>query len=139
MKLKFNFGVLKGQDILFSFKRDDGTQCNVKIENIEKVQQTNIGYTFYGINGSLFIHKSKFIHMWLEYWRGDWRFYEGRVSDINCFVGFTMFDVYGFPVELTEEILSEQGYILDMNGFQILRDLQREMNKSTFKNKDAFQ
>ena len=77
--------------------------------------------------------------MWLEYWRGDWRFYEGRVSDINCFVGFTMFDVYGFPVELTEEILSEQGYILDMNGFQILRDLQREMNKSTFKNKDAFQ
>ena len=46
MKLKFNFGVLKGQDILFSFKSDDGTQRNVKIMNIEKVQQTNIGYTF---------------------------------------------------------------------------------------------
>ena len=49
-----------------------------------------------------------------------------------------MYDTYGFPMEITKEILSEQKIEIDENGFYVLRNLQKEKNKNTFKNKNAF-
>jgi alanyl-tRNA synthetase len=40
-------------------------------------------------------------------------------------VAFTLHDTYGFPVELTEEVLEERGYRLDRPGFEAAMDEQR--------------
>ncbi|HOX06179.1 MAG TPA: alanine--tRNA ligase [Planctomycetota bacterium] len=39
---------------------------------------------------------------------------------------FTLYDTYGFPVEITEEILAEQGMKLDRAGFEKAMEEQRE-------------
>lgn len=136
--MKYNFGVLKGQNLWFCFDVD-GEHKDIVINNIQKVKQTKRDYTFYGIDRIFTIHKSIFDYMSVRWWKDMLMFSYTHQQEINGFVGFTMFDVYGFPIELTEEILSEQGFKLDTVGFSILRKLQREMNKSTFKNKNAFQ
>ncbi|GAB4273371.1 MAG: alanine--tRNA ligase [Coriobacteriia bacterium] len=39
---------------------------------------------------------------------------------------FVLHDTYGFPVELTAEILGEQGVTVDMDGFEVRMQQQRE-------------
>lgn len=39
---------------------------------------------------------------------------------------FKLYDTYGFPIELTEEILSEKGFTIDMDGFHNEMKLQKE-------------
>lgn len=39
---------------------------------------------------------------------------------------FKLYDTYGFPTDLTEEILDEKGFSLDMKGFTECMSLQRE-------------
>ncbi|MCP3938313.1 MAG: alanine--tRNA ligase [Actinomycetia bacterium] len=41
-------------------------------------------------------------------------------------VAFQLHDTYGFPVEVTEEILGERGFMLDREGFDIEMDAQRD-------------
>jgi len=40
-------------------------------------------------------------------------------------VAFQLHDTYGFPVELTEEILTERGFSIDREGFDAEMDVQR--------------
>jgi len=44
---------------------------------------------------------------------------------------FKLYDTYGFPVELTREILSEHNLVLDMEGFAAAMDAQRERARKT--------
>jgi alanyl-tRNA synthetase len=39
---------------------------------------------------------------------------------------FTLYDTYGFPVDLTEEIAREEGFTLDQTGFQAAMAAQKE-------------
>ena len=40
---------------------------------------------------------------------------------------FKLYDTYGFPLEVTQEILEEKGYDLDMDGFKASMDNQKNM------------
>lgn len=46
---------------------------------------------------------------------------------------FRLYDTFGFPFELTQEILSENGCIADVDGFQQLMEQQKEMARAARK------
>ncbi len=46
---------------------------------------------------------------------------------------FKLYDTYGFPVDLTEEILEEKGFTYDAEGFQAAMQQQREKARSSRK------
>lgn len=142
MIMKYNFGPLKGHHITFYIKGDICYHV-INVEDLKKVKVVGENYVFYGSGQTFTIHHSTFDHMtFFEHKFLNSLVFSNLSSDkrtINPLVGFTMFDSYGFPIELTQEILEEEGYELDMEGYNLLRKLQRDMNKSTFKNKDCFQ
>lgn len=66
-------------------------------------------------------------------------FYENdKENYVSPFVGFTLMDSYGFPVELTQEMCKEKDMVLDIEGVRLLQRLNREKSQGTFKNKNAF-
>jgi alanyl-tRNA synthetase len=50
---------------------------------------------------------------------------------------FKLHDTYGFPLELTEEILSERGLQLDREEFERMMTVQRERARAHFRGGDA--
>jgi len=48
-------------------------------------------------------------------------------------VAFTLYDTYGFPVDLTADILRNQGLTLDVDGFDSAMEAQRERARSASK------
>ncbi len=49
---------------------------------------------------------------------------------------FKLYDTYGFPIELTEEILAESGYTADVEGFKENMTRQREQARAARKGSD---
>lgn len=52
-------------------------------------------------------------------------------------VAFKLHDTHGFPRELTEEILTERGFRLDLEEFERMMDAQREQAKANFKSRSG--
>ncbi len=52
-------------------------------------------------------------------------------------VAFKLHDTHGFPRELTEEILAERGFRLDLEEFERMMDTQREQAKAAFKSRSG--
>lgn len=139
--MKYNFGMLKGRHVIFRFNKN-GHILSVG-GTITKTKQNKNETQFYLDSDRIFTIKNDVIPRLSIRWSDD-----SHCSIVLCpfigdnvisgFVGFTMFDTMGFPVELTREILLESNYWLDGVGFEVLRQLQKEMNLNTFKNKDAF-
>ena len=50
---------------------------------------------------------------------------------------FRLYDTYGFPLDLTKDILSEKGMTVDEDGFRELMEKQRQMARSSRKSADA--
>lgn len=51
---------------------------------------------------------------------------------------FMLYDTYGFPLELTREVLKEEGVTLEESGFQQAMELQREKARSAWKGSGDF-
>ena len=132
MKIKYNFGMLKGFDIGF---QDEKRKIHGIVKDIKR-EKDKISFAFED-----FIIKVE--QKYFDYFRiiseNDivWFIFNKQPKISGLFI-FSMYDTYGFPMEITKEILSEQKIEIDENGFYVLRNLQKEKNKNTFKNKNAF-
>ncbi|WP_072620721.1 alanine--tRNA ligase [Spirulina major] len=49
-----------------------------------------------------------------------------KPQQISGVEAFTLYDTYGFPLELTQEIAEEQGITVDVAGFEAAMELQRD-------------
>jgi alanyl-tRNA synthetase len=45
---------------------------------------------------------------------------------------FTLYDTFGFPLDLTQDILAEKGYMLDEASFQEHMTMQRELSRASW-------
>ncbi|MBP6881822.1 MAG: alanine--tRNA ligase [Candidatus Pacebacteria bacterium] len=52
------------------------------------------------------------------------------IKAINAQNAFDLFTTYGFPVELTEEIATEKGLVVDRKGFDVLMEKHREKSRA---------
>ena len=46
-------------------------------------------------------------------------------------VVFKLYDTYGFPADLTQDVVRDRGYIVDMEGFETQMQVQRERAKAS--------
>ncbi len=51
----------------------------------------------------------------------------GQIPGVNA---FTLYDTYGFPLELTQEIAAEKGLTVDTDGFTVEMDKQRSRSRN---------
>jgi alanyl-tRNA synthetase len=47
-------------------------------------------------------------------------------------VAFKLYDTFGFPVDLTNDVLVRKGYALDADGFETAMEKQKEMGRSSW-------
>lgn len=55
---------------------------------------------------------------------------ENKTKELSGEDAFKLYDTYGFPLDLTKEILEEKGYSLDEDGFKAAMEVQRETARS---------
>lgn len=132
MKMKYNFGMLKGFDIGFQDKTK-------KVHGILKdVKRDKNEVKFIFDNFVVQLEQTRFDSFRITKENSVVWFKFDQQPKISGLFVYSMYDTYGFPMEMTKEILSEQGIEIDEEGFNILRQLQKEKTKDTFKNKNAF-
>jgi len=61
---------------------------------------------------------------------------EEKSHSLDGELAFKLYDTYGFPIELTEEILTEHNKAIDVTGFKKNMQMQREMARSGRKSAD---
>ena len=134
---KLNLSLLKSKTIKFvcGYK-----QVTLKVDN---VLQNSKCVTFLSSGGKLEIDSADFLYYrvssasqteFIGDTDGDIDMILYRSSDnvLSPFIGYTLYDTYGFPVELTKELLQEKGYDIDLKEYYFLRDLASNGNKGTF-------
>lgn len=134
MKIKYNFGLLKNQKIGF-WNEHEGTRIYGVLLNVRK---KNNHYQF--VYENCYIEISELQFLMSRFILVDEVYYFVPESDnvVSGLAVYSMYDTYGFPPEITEEILSEKGYSIDREGFELMKGIQKQKNKGTFKTKDAF-
>ena len=58
---------------------------------------------------------------------------EGKVDPKPVIPGkdvFTLYDTFGFPVEITEEVARERGVLVDLEGFEVEMEVQRRQSQA---------
>lgn len=55
---------------------------------------------------------------------------ERKIKILNGEDAFKLYDTYGFPIDLTKEILEEKGFSVDEKGFKEAMEVQRETARS---------
>lgn len=52
-----------------------------------------------------------------------------KITEISGKHAFKLFDTYGFPIEMTQELAQEHGLTIDMDGFSQLLEKHQELSK----------
>ncbi|MFQ5554309.1 MAG: alanine--tRNA ligase [Acidimicrobiia bacterium] len=60
----------------------------------------------------------------------------GEGSTLDGFTAFKLHDTYGFPIDVTAEILAERGLELDRDGFEVEMDAQRRRSREAYRGGD---
>lgn len=134
--MKLNFSMLKDEYIGFKQKR------NGKIysfcDKLINVKQYKDHYEFLYENNKMVISNNIFLHLIFRKENDKYYFITDLDTMMNSLLGFTMFDTFGFPVELTKEIFEEQGLDFDMNGYTLLKELNKKKTQEKSKKTSAF-
>ena len=137
MSLKYNFGLIKNKKVGFNINVNNKTLNFSSI--LLNVKQTKKTLKFLLENGILEVDIIQFNTMNIK--RVDdiiWFIQTDNINNISGYVVFSLFDTYGFPMEITEEILLEDGKTIDKEGFYLLQQLQKEKSSNTYKQTSAF-
>ena len=134
MKIKYNFGLLKHLD--FGFSSEDKTKrFHDVLLDVKKIKDK---YKFIYKNHYIEIDEFIFSNCKLEKENETyWFVCQSKPTCSGLFL-FTMYDTYGFPLEISEEECEMNEVIPDSEGFWLMRELQKNKSKNTFKNKNAF-
>ena len=57
----------------------------------------------------------------------------GGITELSGENAFKLYDTYGFPIDLTEEIFAEKGFTIDEAGFGVCMQKQRDMARKARK------
>ena len=134
MKIKYNFGLLKQLDIGFS-SEDKTKRFHDVLLDVKKIKDK---YKFIYKNHYIEINEFIFSNCKLEKENETyWFVCQSKPTCSGLFL-FTMYDTYGFPLEISEEECEMNEVIPDSEGFWLMRELQKNKSKNTFKNKNAF-
>ena len=134
MKIKYNFGLLKQFDIGFSSENKTKRFHDVLLD-VKKIKDK---YKFIYKNHYIEIDEFIFSNCKLEKENETyWFVCQSKPTCSGLFL-FTMYDTYGFPLEISEEECEMNEVIPDSEGFWLMRELQKNKSKNTFKNKNAF-
>lgn len=133
MKITYNFGILKNRVIGIEI---NGTMFyNLLLDT----KQTKNSIFFKFEKCTLEVNSQYFLHMKVENNNGIICFKQTKnVKFINGVFLYYMYNTQGIPYEITKDLWEKEGYILDEEGFYVLKKLQEEISKNTFLNKDAF-
>lgn len=134
--MKLNFSMLKNENIGFKYTKDNKTYSFC--DKLINVKQNKTNYEFIYENNKMVIEHSNFMHLIFIEENNKYYFVLKDTSTINSLIGFTMFDTYGFPIELTKEIFEEKEKELDLDGFEILRKLSKKKTQENSKKFSAF-
>jgi alanyl-tRNA synthetase len=55
---------------------------------------------------------------------------KGKSRVINGRIAFKLYDTYGFPIELTEELASEHGFTVDKEGFDAAFETHQKVSRA---------
>ena len=55
---------------------------------------------------------------------------KGKSRVINGRIAFKLYDTYGFPIELTEELAAEHGFTVDKEGFDVAFQKHQEVSRA---------
>ena len=137
-KLKHNWGLLINKEVGFKYTKNN--EINYFKGILKKVKVSKDKYSFVFENNILEIKFDIFSKLYIKK-NNDviWFVYdESNDNVLSGIIGFSMFDTYGFPIEMTKEILEEKGYLLDIDGYDVLRLLQKEKSQKNSKIKNVF-
>ena len=134
MKIKYNFGILKQLNIGFSSEDKSKRFYDTLLD----VKRTKGKYRFVYENNYIELSESEFANCRIE--KEDdiyWFVCQSKPTCSGLFL-FTMYDTYGFPLELSKEECEMNSIIPDSEGFELMREIQKNKTKNTFKNNSAF-
>lgn len=134
--MKLNFSMLKNENIGFKYIKDNKVYSFC--DKLINVKQFKDRYEFLYENNKMVISNNDFLHLLFRKENDNYYFILDTIKTMNGLVGFTMSDTYGFPVELTKEIFDEKGFNLDVQGFELLKNLSRKKTQENSKKVSAF-
>ena len=84
------------------------------------------------------LQRAFFYHTILRYENDCVLFEFSRDRIFSGMMAYSLYETCGLPLEFVVDEMGRKGIPVDEQGFHIMEELQRDRNRNTFKNKNAF-